>query len=130
MLLLVPIKRHRVLLVLRPAEGDDDVQVVLRAVGPDGAGLIGLVRELRDLDRPGIGQFIRMLVQDIPVQPMRHRLIVILRKELDDRRIRVLFQVVQGGGGGAGGKEAKRQRDAFIKADVFEVVVDHPSGMM
>lgn len=105
-LLLVPVESHRVLLVLSPTEGDDDVQVVLRAVGPDGAGLIGLVRELRNLDRPGIGQFIRMFVQDIPVQPMRHRLIVILRKELDDRGVRVLLQVVQGRGGGAGGEEA------------------------
>ena len=65
------------------------------------------MRELRNLDRPGIGQFIRMPVQDIPVQPMRHRLIVILRKELDDRGVSVLLQVVQGGGVV---QEARRRR--------------------
>ena len=78
-------------------EVDDDVDVILGAVHLDGTIFLRRAFELGDLGRSGVGQLIRVLVQGIPVQPMRQGLRVILRKYLLHKRIRILFQIVDGG---------------------------------
>ena len=92
--LLVLIHIHRILVVIFAVEVDLDIDVVLGAVDLDSAVLGRRFLELRDLGGTGIGQFIRVLVQRIPVQPMRQGIRVILRKHLFHKRIGILFQLV------------------------------------
>ena len=69
--LLVLIHVHRVLVVIGAVEVDLDIDIVLRAVDLHGAVLGGRFIELGDFGGSGVGQFIRVLVQGITVQPMR-----------------------------------------------------------
>ena len=91
------IRIHRILVVVRTVEVDDDVEVVLAAVHLDGAVFGGGAREFGNLGSAGVTQLIRVLVQGVPIQPMRYSLGVILRNQLLHIRIRVLFHEVDAG---------------------------------
>ena len=88
---------HRVLVVIGAMEIDDDVDVVLRAVHMDGAVLGRRAPEFGDLRRAGIAQLVRVLIQGVPVQPMRNGFGVILRKYLFNKRVGIFFQIVNAG---------------------------------
>ena len=78
----VGVEIDRVFVVVFAAEDDFDVAVVLRAVQLDGAVLGFLLVEFGDFDRAGIGQVIRMLVQDVAVQAVGRHFVVILGEQL------------------------------------------------
>ena len=78
-------------------EVDDDVDIVLGAVNLDSAILCRGFLELGDFGGTGIAQFIRVLVQGVPVQPMGQSISVILRQDLLHERKGILFEIVDGG---------------------------------